>query len=622
MASYREIDNIEKYDDIARKLNTAERLLESAPDMAIAAMRTAMELMLKQLCVKYTGDEGEDNSKRIRDLQDRGVIDVRISNSLQIIRLTANDSLHGGYEVADYDAKLWYEDVLRLAATFVDEIDPAGSVNRGIKLGPGRVIVPEGERVTEGFSMSAEERLQLLKSTAVRLRRFTETWQYYESQLSYRDRKDSQCVLKERLEIPEEVQEYFIAYWAAVRRGSVCALEYWRPFGFEFKSMALKPYLLKAAEASPSVALPESEAWDYVKMWERDYNAGPSVEDPYTLVENTLFTASFKHPAELLNEAFVGGDGTGKRPMHLTEKVKELTLPDDFKDFELPRDLPFLLIFFPRLKKVTWRGETYGTGELIRACYQKWIETGSFRPFQPPYMSNRAEIMLSSLYGWEVPDAQSTNRAYCMIPKSLFELGEDALYFLSTLHRFYPELHEGPPTEYKPMDADDREVREYILGIEGESVGVEYDRYYPAGLRAGISYYEKTSGVKILDPSECADYMPCQYCFLLLPDWAYEGARAFGTEIKEFMKAVSKVRPELFASYKPELHAVPDPAPTPEPVSEPEPLSGPGPHLSTPPISETAPAAKAAPVIRFCPYCGAPAEGFRFCGRCGKQLIK
>ena len=281
------------------------------------------------------------------------------------------------------------------------------------------------------------------------------------------------------------------------------------------------------------------------------------------------------------------------------------------------------MIFFPRLEKVTWRGETYGTGELIRACYQKWIETGSFSPYHI-YGSNSVKILLSSLYRWEVPDAPPENRAYYMIPKSLFELGEDAFYFLSTLHRFYPELHEGPPTEYKPMDTDDLAVREYILGIEGEQVGVEYDRFYPAGLEEGISYYKKAPGMKILDPRDCAEYMPCQYSFLLLPDWAYEGARAFETEIKEFMKAVMKIRPELFSSYKPELHTVPDPEPTPEPDSEPLPetVSEPEPPSSIPPIPETAPATKAAQEIRFCPYCGALAEGFRFCGRCGKQLIK
>ena len=266
------------------------------------------------------------------------------------------------------------------------------------------------------------------------------------------------------------------------------------------------------------------------------------------------------------------------------------------------------------------------TGELIRTCYQTWIETGSFRPFKA-YGSNSAKIMLSSLYGWAIPDAQHTDRAYYMIPKRLFELGKDALYFLSTLHRFYPELHEGPLTEYKTIDTDDPEVREYILGIEGEPVGVEYDRHYPSGLEIGISYYADPSGWKKLDPRDCYEYYLNPYCFLLLPDWAYEGAKAFGTAVKEFMEAVIRIRPELFDSYRSELHVAPEPQPVPEPepVPEPQPVPEPEPapalQPSTPPVPEPA-ATAAAPLIRFCPYCGAPAEGARFCGMCGKQLLK
>ena len=130
MARYQEIRNIENYDKIARKLDSAERLMESDPDMAITAMRTASELMLKQLCVKYTGSEGEDNSERINTLETQGVIDSSICRSLHRIRLTANDSLHEGYEVADYDAGTWYDVVLTLASTFVNEVDPDGTVNR------------------------------------------------------------------------------------------------------------------------------------------------------------------------------------------------------------------------------------------------------------------------------------------------------------------------------------------------------------------------------------------------------------------------------------------------------------------------------------------------------------
>ncbi|MBR2783794.1 MAG: DUF4145 domain-containing protein [Firmicutes bacterium] len=617
MARYQEIPHIENYDKIASKLDTAERLLESDPDMAVTAMRTASELMLKQLCVKYTGSEGEDNSERINTLEKQGVIDSSICRSLHRIRLTANDSLHEAYEVADYDAEIWYDSVLTLAAAFVNEVDPDGTVNRGVKLGPGKVIVPESERVTDGFGMAAEERLELLKSTAVQVRRFAEKWQDHESRLSQRDRNNSQRELKERLEIPEAVQEYFISYWGVMRVGGTRALKYGRPFGFSYESLALKPYVLKQAEASPSVILPESDVWDYVDMWQRDYDAGPNVEDPYILVENGRSTANFKQPSELLNEAFVGGDGTGRRPMHLTEKVKELTLPDEFDkfdDFELPRDLPFLLIFFPRLEKVTWKGETWETGELIRACCQRWIETGSFRQYKP-YWSSSAKIKLSSLPGWEIPDARHTTRAYYMIPRSLFELGNDALYFLSTLHRFYPELHEGPPAEYKPLDTDGPEVREYILGIEGEPAGVEYDRLYPPGLEDGISCYKDPSGLKKLDPRDCQEYYLDPYCFLLLPDWAYEGARALGTGIKEFMEAVIKIRPELFDSYQPELHVKPEPVPAPEPA--------PAAALAPPvPEPETEPEPEPAPVIRFCPYCGAPAEGYRFCAKCGRQLLK
>ena len=37
MARYEEIENIQKYPNIARKLDTAERLIDSDPDMAVTA---------------------------------------------------------------------------------------------------------------------------------------------------------------------------------------------------------------------------------------------------------------------------------------------------------------------------------------------------------------------------------------------------------------------------------------------------------------------------------------------------------------------------------------------------------------------------------------------------------
>ena len=86
-----------------------------------------------------------------------------------------------------------------------------------------------------------------------------------------------------------------------------------------------------------------------------------------------------------------------------------------------------------------------------------------------------------------------------------------------------------------------------------------------------------------------------------------------GTGIKEFMEAVIKIRPELFDSYQPELHVKPEPAP------EPAPAAAPAPPVPEP---ETEPEPEPAPVIRFCPYCGALAESYRFCAKCGRQLLK
>lgn len=106
MALYEQIRNIEQYPNIARKLDSAERLMDSDPDMAVAAMRTAGELMLKKLCLKHFGEEGTDNSTRINDLRKKGIIGSSISSGLHKIRLTANDSLHEGYEVEDYDVRL------------------------------------------------------------------------------------------------------------------------------------------------------------------------------------------------------------------------------------------------------------------------------------------------------------------------------------------------------------------------------------------------------------------------------------------------------------------------------------------------------------------------------------
>ena len=627
MARYEEIENIQKYPNIARKLDTAERLIDSDPDMAVTAMRTATELMLKQLCLKYTGEEGEDNSARINALHKKSVIGDKLKNGLHKIRLTANDSLHEGYEVEDYDAEMKYRDVLDLARIFVDEVDPSSATNRGIKLYPGSAIVPERENVTAGFGMTREQRNECVKNAAIDLSRWVEGWKERcrRSTFDPDDPWDMDNWYEEmgRYQIPAAVCEYFIEYRDGKRLGAVREIIERRSGALDLMRPAVKQYILEAAERSSSITLPDSNVWDYIKEWSWiDGTADDYLED------REIYTLSMDDTAWLLNEAFTGGDGSGFRPMHLTDKVTELTLPEwkhpDGSDmFDLPGDLPLLMVYFPKLEKVTLRGETFETANVIKEAADRLMTVGSI-------MNGK----LASVPGSLIPDSgYAATASVYMVPETAVKAYDWApdkkrlnwgnYFFMFTLLKYYrdrfefnvkPKLIPGTslqaPLAADPLDTEAREIREYIAAIEGEKIKLEQVAYTD-GFEMGLSY--RTSGSEIgangyrrvkpcLDPQEpfyrngVEAYNKTD--FLVLPEWVYDGAKRFATTVDAFVTAVSKVRPELFDTYKPELHVG-----TPEPAAPAE----------TP--------AKAAG-FRFCPYCGAPVSGYRFCIKCGKQLVQ
>ena len=74
---------------------------------------------------------------------------------------------------------------------------------------------------------------------------------------------------------------------------------------------------------------------------------------------------------------------------------------------------------------------------------------------------------------------------------------------------------------------------------------------------------------------------------------------------------MSKVRPELFDSYKPENHTA-----AAEPLPPAEPAAGLSAPAARPEDFPTPPA------VNFCPYCGARVKGCKFCVKCGRKLIK
>ena len=641
MARYEEIKNIEKYPIIAGRLGTAERLMDSDPDMAVTAMRTATELMLKQLCLKYSGTEGVDNSERINDLAKRGIISQELKKGLHKVRLSANDSLHEGYEVEDYDAEMKYSDVLDLARIFVEEVEPDSASNRGIKLGPGWAIVPERENVTEGFGLTADQRRERVKNAAINLSRWVEGWKERcrRSTFDPDDPWEMDNWYQEvgRYQIPLEACEYFAEYKDGKKvNGAIREIIERRSGALDLMPAAVKRYVLEAAERSSSITLPYSNVWDYIKEWSWiDGTADDYLED------REIYMTSMHDPAWLLNEAFTGGDGSGFRPMYLTDKVTELTLPElkkpDGSDlFELPGDLPLLMVYFPRLEKVTLRGETFETADLIKETADRLMKVGSIMSGQ-----------LAALRGPLLPDAgkAQATRVF-MIPAGMAKpydwepdkkrLDWGNYFFMFTLWRFYRdklELNASQkiipgtsilgPLAAEPLDTDDPELCEWIASVDGGKIRLEPVRCidgFERGLSYRISGFEPgANGARIarlcLDPQEpfyrsgFERYEKTE--MLLLPDWVYDGAHRFKTTVEGFAAAVSKVRPELFDTYKPENHTT-----SPEPKEEPA-----APAQPEPPAAPAQPA-EAPAGFNFCPYCGAKVDGYRFCIKCGRQLIK
>ena len=311
--------------------------------------------------------------------------------------------------------------------------------------------------------------------------------------------------------------------------------------------------------------------------------------------------------------------------MYLTYQVKELTLPD-FKNYDgssiftFPRDLPLMMIYFPMLEKVTLRGETFSTDELLKdKTAARWIKAGHVQFGRLP-----------SLGGGLIPDSgikPSVNIP--AIPESMFRpslkgpdtkiLDQGNFYSLFTLGR---KFGLGYPNPGLPLDPKNSAVCEYINSINGDPIRLEQitaSEGFDQDASYMISSFRMNGDIRT-DVRICLDPQVPFHSYhqnvLSLPEWVCDGALRFGTNVFFFLHAVSKVRPELFDSYKPENHTA---------AAEPLPPAGPavGPAAAPVPVPAVTPEdTPNPPAINFCPYCGARVKGYKSCVKCGRKLIK
>lgn len=584
MAKFEEIKGLEQFPNITRKLNSVELLLESDPDSAAAAMRTAMEMMLKDLCRKYTGEEGADNSERINALEEKSVISADMKDALHDLRKSGNATLHEGWQIETYDAERWYSWLLDFARIFAAEADPASAVNRGIRVDSKRSIVFLNENITALGTMPQEERSRMAMDTLRELKEFISRWQYRQKHASAADLEPQQEWLAadevyynyyyERFEIPNPVQEYFALYDLSGFRGMLSAVDA-SCRGFDCRPVQFRPFVEERLKYTDVVGIPPAvRYWGEIQImnWDDDVMLG-------YVEKHLLDISSIRRPSYLLNDGFTGGDGTGRRSMHLLENEFDLVLPDDFPCLQNPDELRLLLIYFPYLRSVTWLGKTWNCKEILAADQERYLR-----------LFKKGNLDLHIPSGKNPADDR-----YTALPKTLTENCPDMIYYLFTL--FYSRIREIrliPGARLYPADPcepGDPQVREYVLNIDGDPVQwLLNEAKYPNGLDKGISCEKAT----IKSPTEFTirrkylwDIRRVPDNFVVLPDWVLDGAVALNTDVESFLNAVLKIRPELLDVER-----------------EPE---------------DTAPVQKK--VWKFCPYCGKELmPGSVFCSECGKRL--
>ena len=86
MRSYKEITDIGKYPDLQSALDDVEFALEQRPNLAVQSMRVAVEIMLKNLCRQHFGQEGEDNSTRLKMLKEGNIVSGTLNDRLHQLR--------------------------------------------------------------------------------------------------------------------------------------------------------------------------------------------------------------------------------------------------------------------------------------------------------------------------------------------------------------------------------------------------------------------------------------------------------------------------------------------------------------------------------------------------------
>ena len=600
MAKFEEIKGLEQFPNITRKLNSVELLLESDPDSAAAAMRTAMEMMLKDLCRKYTGNEGADNSERINTLEEKSVISADLKDALHELRKSGNAALHEGWQVESFEAEEWYKKLLDFARIYAAETDPTSAVNRGIRIEGDFSIAVLSENITALGNVTKESRQNMAHETARRMKDFVSRWQYRQKKASDWDRGelidgwDGYSVVTESIEVPHLVQEYFAAYGKNGLIGPISALNASILHTFPNYVM-FRPFVDERLAYTDRVEVPEGvKVWDITKVYD-------NYSDNFYMEE--LMLDQLKNPSLLRCETMVDGDGRGNHLPAVSEKAFDLVLPDSFTALNFPEDLPLLLIYYPRLRSVTWRGTEYRTEEVIRIWTERWLDSG---------------LLKNGLLNLRIPAGKmhyyepSPDR-YIPVPKRFLDTNPDLIYVLFTLRHYY-----GAGNSFTPCSPTDPQTFAYINGITGELVQWSSERSYPYGLEKGISFtrvggetaddwvigrnYENWIAGPDVPYSQAAGRGEIQadwfmndgvrtrsqnYRRIILPDWVFDGALALHTDVESFLNAVLKIRPELLdVEREPEI---------------------------------TAPVQKK--VWKFCPYCGKELmPGSVFCSECGKRL--
>ena len=589
MPEFEKIKGLEQFPNITRKLNSAEMLLEMDPDSAASSMRTAMEMMLKDLCRKYTGNEGADNSERINTLEEKSVISPGLKDRLHDLRKSGNAALHEGWQIETYEAEEWYQALLAFAEIYAAEADFESAVNRGIRLDSGRAVVLLDGQITALGDMSQEERTWLVRDTARRLKEFVNTWQYRQKHASPADLEPQREWLgedtvhyiyrKERFEIPHQVQEYFALYGRSGLQTMLSAVDASYE-GFSCRPVMFRPFTEERLKYTDTVQIPPA-----VGTWDETQTSHWDEEAMLEYVEDILLQISWiREPSYLLNDGFTGGDGSGRQPMFLLMNEFDLVLPDDFTALKLPEELRVLLIYFPRLRRVTWQGTVWNMQEIMKEDMKRYLASG--------LLKNGNLVM-------KIPSGKRTDGdAYTALPQSLTETCPDLVYYLFTLRMQLWRLPDeeknailSAPSAY-PFDAADPQVQEYVRAIEGEPVQwLLHESRYPDGLDKGVSY--QIASIRGLGDFQIRrKYLfgiRKEYDnFVILPDWVFDGALAMHTDVESFLNAVLKICPELL---------------------------------------DVEQALQEAPVLkheyRFCPHCGHELmPGSVFCSECGKKLVQ